>query len=739
MGAGFIRRFIGRDPTTDELLAIEGVVLIDRDPPAAINGANTGLVTLVAEFEDGPFATPVEILSGNDLQNTFGSFGYAYEGLPGGNPCARSRLADGATSPEYWNGNGFIALVNKRFAQLVCVRVDTSIGEVSFTRLASLSGRTDPSFALPTTGRTLVFDIGAGNVTATFSGAVATTNSAVGTYPSTFAGGESMVVKIEGVEYTIVFLAADSTQNQVISRMNTAVGYTAFVNAGGGVTRFDGKIKGTVGDIEVVSVSTALVTTATGFSAVSASGTGNVPNLAAITDVDANAVVNAASASVIVDRDANNAIRIVNIGTPGTGTIEVKSTSTATEFGFALDTEADAAVGSDGVIPAGTRVRTGAGKEFVTMQTTAVTAANAGAYTIRVRHGLDDGTGTSSAVSTVNVMPYPLDAGAFAVTNNLPIGVAKTEVEIDNLYLAAIGKTKSIKTIVKKTNIIVGARQSNTIRATLKQNQLDASQEGCFGRIACIRPPLGARRVTAKSSAQPGVGAYRNRGVVYCYPGVRTSIPQIAQRGLAGGAGFTADGVINTGFDTWVASVLSQLPPEENAGQETGYLAGIVDLEDNADVADLGIGDYISFKASGIVAPRIDDGVCVIQSAVTSVDPAVDPAGTPISRKRFTYYLQDTMAPRLNAYSKKLATNERRALIVGEVDGFSATLLSEGQPQLQRIEAYEIDTQSANTPALLERGVFRIKWRVKMIASFIAIVLETEVGETVQITNAATA
>ena len=739
MGAGFIRRYIGREPTTDEILAIEGVVLIDRDPPAAINGVNTGLVTLVGEFEDGPFATPTEILSANDLATTFGQFGFNYDGLAGGNPCARSRKADGATNPEYWNGNGFIALVNKKFAGLICVRVDTSVGEVSFTRFASLSGNSDFSFAL-TSGQTLVFDIGAGNVTATFTGAVATTNSAAGTYPSTFTGGQTMTVKIEGVQYVITFLATDSTQTQVIDRMNAAVGYTAFVAGGGGVTTFNGRIGGTSGEIQIVAVSAAIVTTATGFSPGAAiNGTGNVPNIAAITTTNANTVVNAASANTIIDRDANGAIRIVNKGTAGTGTILVDGSSTALAFGFPLDTEADAAVGIDGVIPAGTRVQTGAGAEFVTMQSVAVTSANAGPYTAKVRHALDDGTGTSKAVSTLTVLPYPIAAGAFKVTNDLAISNAKTEAQIDTLYVDAIDRTKSIKSVVKRTNIIVSARQSNVIRSKLKTHVREASTEGCYGRITCIRPPLGTSRAMARStSAQPGAGTYRSRQVVYCYPGVQTYVPQIAARGIAGGAGFTADGNIDTGFDTWMASVLSQLPPEEDAGQETGYLLGILDVEkNNADVQDLVINDYIAFKAAGIAAPRIDDGVCIVQSAATSVDPLVDPNGVPISKTRFTFFLQDTLGPRLNTYTKKLQTNQRRALIVGEIDGFMSGLLSESQPDLQRIEAYEIDTISGNTPALLERGIFRIKLRVKMIAPFRAIVLETEVGETVQITDVA--
>jgi hypothetical protein len=736
-GAGFIRRFIGREPTVDEILAIEGVVLVDRDPPAAINGANTGVVTVVAEFEDGAFDTPTEIFSGNDLVEQFGQFGYAYDGVAGGNPCARGRKADGATSFEYWNGNGFIALVNKKFAGLICVRVDTSIGAVSFTRLASISGNSDFSFSL-SNSQTLVLDVDGSPITATFTGVAATMASAAGTYPTTFVGGETLTVLIEGVSYTITFLAADQTQAQCIARMNAAVGYTAFVSFSATVITFNGKIAGTVGSIQVTAVSAGLVTTATGFSAGAAvAGTGNVPNRAAITSTHAHTVVNAASADVTVDRDANGAIRLVNTGTPGTGTIMVEDTSTAVAFGFATETEADAAVGIDSTIPAGTRIRTAGAVEFVTMQTTVVTADDAGPYTIKVRHALDDCTGVAALVSTVNVMPYPIGAGAFDVTNNLPITVAKTEAQIDALYVVALAKTKSIKGVVKTTNVIVSARQSNTLRSALKANQLDASQEGCFGRIACIRPPLGVSRATARSTtAQPGVGAYRNRGVVYCFPGVRTYVPQIALRGIAGGAGFTVDGIINVGFDMWMASVLSQLPPEEDAGQETGYLLGVVDIEDNADVAELLVADYMAFKAAGIAAPRIDEGVCIIQSAVTSVDPTTDPAGTPIARRRFTYYLQDTLSPRLNAYSKKLALQARRALMVGDVDGFMSVLQSDQQPDLARILGYEVDPISGNTPALLERGIFRIKLRVKMIPPFRAIVLETEVGETVQIAEA---
>ena len=62
MSAGYIRRYTS-EPTEAELLSIEGVVILDRDPPAAVNGAGTGTVLCIGEFEDGPFNTPTQIAS----------------------------------------------------------------------------------------------------------------------------------------------------------------------------------------------------------------------------------------------------------------------------------------------------------------------------------------------------------------------------------------------------------------------------------------------------------------------------------------------------------------------------------------------------------------------------------------------------------------------------------------------------------------------------------------------------
>ena len=133
-----------------------------------IAGVGSGMALCVGEFENGPFATPYQVLSGGDLRTTFGDFGYVYGSLVAQNPCARSRKADNAVNAEFWNGNGMVALSGKTFAQLTICRVDTSVGSVSFSREASLLGSAKVAYSL-ITGQHLDVDIGAGSVVATFT------------------------------------------------------------------------------------------------------------------------------------------------------------------------------------------------------------------------------------------------------------------------------------------------------------------------------------------------------------------------------------------------------------------------------------------------------------------------------------------------------------------------------------------------------------------------------------------
>lgn len=149
--------------------------------------------------------------------------------------------------------------------------------------------------------------------------------------------------------------------------------------------------------------------------------------------------------------------------------------------------------------------------------------------------------------------------------------------------------------------------------------------------------------------------------------------------------------------------------------------------------ANLNIQDYTSLKAAGIAALRMDDGVAIFQSGVTSVDPGVNPALKNIARRRMADFIQDTLARRAKGFGKKLSTIARRKAMSSEIRQWLAGLLSKNNPAAQRIDSFSIDDATGNTKDTLAQGIYRIIIKVRTLASLDAIVLETTIGESVQI------
>lgn len=844
----FIRRYL-QDPGLEEITAIEGVIIIDREPPGVITGLGSGTVLVVGEFEDGEFETPTEVTSGNDLSSQFGDFGYVYDGVAYNNPCARTRNADGATQAEYWNGNGFVSLVSKRFRRLIVCRVDTTVGEVQFTRLASVAGNANFNWGLESgqfvevdldqslsgaakaqldssagtspqvllggeavtitidsgtpyaTTETITFSAGSttqqdfidevnaafgallasdqgssvtriesfttgtsANVTidsidallatltgytaldtdagtgtspswATFTGVVATVTSAAGSFPAAYTGGESVTFTVDygtpdEVVATVSMLSTDTTQALQIARINLALGYTAASDQGGGVTRIVGRTQGTSGSVTISSMDPAIATSL-GLTEGTTAGTGNVGDIRQVTLTEVETVVETADPNITVDRDSAGQLRFANESVSGTTrTIQVMPGTTATAFGFDTTEEGDAFDGTDLTIPAGTRVRNSSADEWVVAKSVAVTLTDPDAYDAKVRPADDDGTAAAAGVASVNVLPGAVGLDAWVAQNVTPLTAALTEAQLDAAYVDAIDATIDSNSVAKETNIIFSARQSNAIRQRLRLNVGEAASEGLRGRMAVVCPPLATttRAMARSSTAQPGVGAYRDQRVVYAYPGARTFVPQVAARGVAGGDGFTADGYVDVHFDAWVVSTMSQLPPEENPAQPTAYMVGISGIEaGNADVQSMKRADYEAFKKAGIAALRIDEGVPVIQSGKTSVDPSVSASLQNIARRRMADFIQDTLATRLKNFSKRLNTRDRRTAVLGEIDAFMRGLV--GPPE--RIDSYLLDGVGGNTAETVAAGVYRIILKVRTLPSLDFIVLETEIGENV--------
>jgi hypothetical protein len=724
--SAYVRRFTS-DPGEDTLLEIESVNVLDLEPTSSIGGIGSGFALCIGEFENGPFNTITEVTSTSNLESTFGKFGHTYSGAAGQNPCARSRLADSAVAVEYWNGNGSVQLSGKKFKRLAICRVDTSAGSVRISRCASIKGTAAATYSItPATSVSFAIN-GAAAATATWDAARAVVTGTSGSF-ATLTGGEFVTLGYDdAANFTVTFLSGDDTIAEVVSRVNAAAGFTFASNATGEL-RLTGRKYGTAGQVRVVSGSTGTVAKL-GLSVASTSGTGDVADAAQVTPAEVKARIEADISGSVCEFLADGTPRVAS-STAGTGTIQCTA-CTATALGFSAGSAIAATTGNAGTIPAGTVVQTSGANQFVTMQDVAVTATSYGPYDVKVRHATDDSAGTTATTGTIVEFPLVVELDAFAVTNVVAC-TALTEAQIDAAYVTAIAATKDVNTAGKLINVAWSARQSNAVRVAIRQNAIDASSQGCFGRVACIRPPVGTLKANAESASAPGCKAYRTDRVVYCYPAVTTYVPAIAAYGTGGGAGFTSDGIVTVGADGFVASLISQMNPEENIGQMTDLLGGILALE--AGAAGLSMTDYIAFKAAGICAPRIDDGVPCVQSGVVNVDPSSYPNLKNLARRRMADYIQDSLATAAKKYSKKLMTARRRIAIASEQRVWLESLLG-GNGGTQRIESYEVDEISRNTPASTARGLFYVIHRVRTLASLDSIVVQSEVGESVVITG----
>lgn len=724
--SAFVRRFLF-DPGLEVLTNIEAVNILDLEPPEPIKGVGSGMVMVVGEFENGPFNTPTQVFSSGDMKATFGEFGYTYFGVVAQNPCARARNADNAVVAEYWNGNGATQLNGKAYAQLVVVRVDTGVGSVQFTREASLLGAAKVAWSL-VSGQHLDVDFGAGASVATFTGVAAVVTGASAAFASITAGATVTLGYDDAADFQVTFLTGDTTIAAVLARINQYAGF-AFASNASGQLRLTGRRAGTSGQVRVVSGSTGTVTNL-GLTVANTAGTGNVGDIAAVSPTEANTIIAAAVTGARFEVLSDGTPRLVNTTTPVTGTIKLSTATTATDFGFPINSEFSAAAGTAGLIPAGTRVSNNSTKHYVTMADLVITSGNAGPYSVRVRPATDDGTGVAATAATVTTVEFPIDLGAFAVTNAVGLTVALTEVQIDAAYEDAFDSALNLNTIAKKVNVSFSARQSNAVRRKGRQNALDASAGGMQGRIFVTRPPLGTTRAVALGSAEPGVPPYRNQRLVYCYPGLQTKVSRIAVRGTAGGAGFTATGIIDVGADGFLCSVMSQLPPEENPAQETGFMGGALAIESSPNAAGFDINSYIAFKAAGICAPIVDDGQAGFQSGVTSVDPSIYSSLAPIARRRMADFIQDSLANSGKKHVKKLSRVARRIAVRNETRQFLRALIG-ANPNQQRIAGFTVDDKSGNTGATIAAGVYRLITSVRTISSIDALVFETTIGNTV--------
>jgi hypothetical protein len=286
-------------------------------------------------------------------------------------------------------------------------------------------------------------------------------------------------------------------------------------------------------------------------------------------------------------------------------------------------------------------------------------------------------------------------------------------------------------------NIVVLSRKSSTLRAYLKGHVLVCSEEG-LTRRGIGAPELDdvLASATAVSDSDPGVGANRSARYDYAWPGQRILVPEAIGFTLPCADGTnTTDGILDDSADFLLASVEANLVPERNPGQTTApvpaLMSGVLGMQRG--VTALSRTDYIALRAAGVVALRDDRKAgWIFQSGVTT---SLVSNQKNISTRRMSDYLQDSMAERLTDFNKQPGTPGLRDSAVAELVGWLTVLKSPGNPAAARIADFEVDDQSGNTAETLALGVYVIIVRVQLTPNTDFIVLQTEIGEGVRITE----
>ena len=672
----FIRRF-GYFPSESELTAIEGVAIVDLAPGGGITAVGTGTTALIGEFPDMTYALQMSA-AGVFSSKYRPTEVYSAQDLLDKFGGFDSTLGDFGTGGTYKGsmGNGFVELRNKAFARLVVcpINLASAYGVRLYRDLPTNRSATSATPAVPMAAGL----VAAGREFKSGSDRVRVAKRVVFTDDAAFLSGVDGSVTAAGAPAATQFMTAASVPDWSATNVQ-------------------------IGDIVVIGVIGAAA-----YQGANA-GTYRVKALSSGGAATKLVVEKLSGATFDWSTGVANAWRIH----PGT---------TADSAG-----DQHAALATEAAYTCPVRVLGVAGGGKVSASTvlppTIVPAAGT-ATTCDPLSGL-------GLVATTNAAGLAYDANTQAPN-------APQHADIDAKYEAAIQAFLGDDLPMNEVNIAWCARKSAAIAIALRLFATSASARG-LGRVVCISPAFSASNDTVLeviTGAYPAVAANRLDRVFYAWPGVRTLVPEAVGVSIPqANASVRDDGILDTTTDGWLAAVLSVLPPERNPAQAarpaTTALAAILGFATDAPTLD--INDYIMLRAAGIVAPKMDRtaGPC-FQSGVTT---SLATGEKNISRRRMADFLQDSIAARLIQFSKLPLTQGLKDSMESEVVAFLSSLLSENDPSAQRISAFAVDSKSGNTDSTEAAGIHVIIMRVRTLATADVIVLQSEVGEGVQITQ----
>ena len=652
----FVRRFTSpQDPSV--YLQTSGICIIDGSTPGAINGTGNGTVAIVGEFADGTYAVavdasgsvttspqPVAVYGGNDLTAKGGGF----------DPSIGKFQDDG--------GNAFVALRNKKFAQLVIcpVNIFSSKGVRCVRQLPTCKSLTDPTPITP---------VAATSVPAGTEFKSGTNQRVHVGSAAQFSGDADYLRGVDGV------MANGST---AVIQPFTSAG-SDFVTAGVAV-----------GDV----IGTSDAKNALTF------------RVQAVTDLHTLQVE-------LLD-----------------GTTFTTATGTALPFRIHYARTADS-------FTAGGKSASGTGAYNLPARPldSTVTGGTDCAPTVATAAG----TATAwNPLSGLALLTMP--GGDLVYTSTIQAPNCAQSSDIDALYVTALAALASNSDPARNVDLVISARHDTTVNAALCSHEQAVTSTG-KSRIAVLSPGLGTKSLaTVIGNTAPGVGANRDEGTIYTWPGYQTFVPEAAGVAVLGadGSSYTT-GQLDTHGDAWLASIMSQLAPYYDPAQNDGpvpiVMSNVLGFSRGTPASTLDFSAYAALKAAGVCAGISDpDFGFVFQDGVTT---SLVAGRTTIVRKRMAGWIEDSLASGLKIYRNKPISDMLKDSEYHSIDAFLDELKSPNNPPAQHIKDYVLDDTSPNSDALEGQGIHVILVTVRTLASQVALVLACNIGPTVVVTQVA--
>ena len=261
----------------------------------------------------------------------------------------RCRQVWGGLSKKYKAGycmRGLFKNAGQYGAVLYGTRITTSAMNAAIA--ATILGSVVEPFALAPNDDIVIDTDNGGDETATFLATKASVVGNGGTFPTSFAGGETLSFRVEGKQIDVIFTAAAQAINDVLVEINAAgEGFSA--KASGGEVQILSDVFGTSSSIEILAGGTALA--GLGLTAGTSLGTGNVTNIKKVTVAEVKAIVEAATTALNVLSDGGK-VRFTGTQTGVSGEVDIKSGAAVSKLGHVVGTTNGTNTGSAAPTPA---------------------------------------------------------------------------------------------------------------------------------------------------------------------------------------------------------------------------------------------------------------------------------------------------------------------------------------------------------------------------------------------------